>query len=42
MEPISIFGIYIAGVVFGSGIIYYYAETQSQHIYSHLERHLKQ
>ena len=41
MEPISIFGIYIAGVVIGSGILCYYVETQSEHIYSHLERHLK-
>ena len=41
MEPISLLGMYLSWVVVGSGILYYYAETQSENIYNRLERHLK-
>lgn len=41
MEPISTLGIYLLWIATGSGILYYYAETQSENIYNRLERHLK-
>lgn len=38
MEPISILGIYLSWIAFGSGFIYYYANAESENIHNRLER----